>query len=183
MCSICHPGKCNIADLWFLLLTPIQQEYNSTFIATLRNAGGASAYVPTTSIYSAFDEIVEPQQGTGASAFILDERNVGVTNIEVQATCSVLQPAGTLYTHEGVLYNPIAFALAKDALINGGPGQLSRIDVEKECQKIVPDGLSLTDILAAEATIPIAALYIESYPKKTLTEPAIMPYAQKDVPA
>jgi hypothetical protein len=47
----------------------------------------------------------------------------------------------------------------------------------------VPDGLSLTDILAAEATIPIAALYIESYPKKTLTEPAIMPYAQKDVPA
>jgi hypothetical protein len=55
--------------------------------------------------------------------------------------------------------------------------------VGKECQKIVPDGLSLTDVLATEATIPIAAPYIASYPNKTLTEPAIMPYAQKDVPA
>jgi hypothetical protein len=165
------------------LPTNLQQEYNSTFIATLRNAGGASAYVPTTSIYSAFDEVVEPQQGTGASGYILDERNIGVSNTEVQATCSVFQPAGTLYFHEGVLYNPLAFALAKDALVNGGPGQLSRINVTDECQKIVPDGLSLEDVLATEATIPIAALYIVLYPNKTLTEPAIMPYAQKDIPS
>jgi hypothetical protein len=81
------------------------------------------------------------------------------------------------------LYNPLAFALAKDALINGGPGQLSRINVDEECQKIVPDGLSLEDVLETEATIPIAAVHIETYPDKVLTEPVIMPYAQKDIPA
>lgn len=136
-----------------------------------------------TSVYSAFDEIVHPQEYSGASAYVLDERHVGVTNVELQDVCTVAQPAGTVYTHEGVLYNPLAFALAKDALINSGPGQLSRINVVEECQKIVSDGLNLEDVLATEATIPIGAVYIETYPNKVLTEPPIMLYAQKDLPA
>lgn len=49
-----------------------------------------------------------------------------------------------------MLYNPLAFALAKDALTRPGPGNLSRINVTAECQKIVPDGLGLVDILANE---------------------------------
>jgi hypothetical protein len=163
-------------------LVTLKQEYNSTFIRTLRNAGGASAYVPTTSVYSGLDEIVEPQQGTGASAFILDERGAGVSNIDIQNTCTIAQAAGTVYTHEGMLYNPLTFALARDALQNGGPGQLGRINVTDECQKIVPDGLSVFDILATETLIPEAVLYIVTYANKTQTEPAIMPYAQKDVP-
>ena len=93
------------------------------------------------------------------------------------------QPGGTLYFHEGVLYNALAFALAKDALTHDGPGELSRIDVDAECQKIAADGLSLADVLATEATIPIALYQIIAYPNKTLTEPPIMPYAQKDTPA
>ena len=160
----------------------IQQVYNSTFVATLRNAGGSSAYVPTTSVYSIFDEIVQPQEGTGASAYVLDARGVGVSNTELQNACTVFQPGGTLYTHEGVLYNALAFALAKDALTHPGPGQLSRINVTAECQKIAADGLSLADVLATEATIPIAAYEIVVYPNKTLTEPPIMPYARKDTP-
>jgi len=58
---------------------------------------------------------------------------------------------------------------------------LSRIDVVAECQKIVADGLSVADILATEAMIPIAAYEMVAYPNKTTVEPPIMPYAQKDI--
>lgn len=161
----------------------VQQEYNSTFVRTLRNAGGDSAYVPTTSIYSIFDEVVQPQEGDGASAFILDRNHVGVTNVELQNVCTVAQPGGTLYDHEGVLYNALAFALAKDALTHDGPADLSRIDVVSECQKIAADGLSLTDILATEGMTFKALFEILTYQPRTTTEPPIMPYAQKDIPA
>ncbi|KAJ9668559.1 hypothetical protein H2201_001201 [Coniosporium apollinis] len=80
----------------------IQQVYESNFIATFRADGGDSAYVPTTSIYSATDEIVQPQSGPDASAIINDARGVGATNNELQVVCND-KPAGSLYTHEGVL--------------------------------------------------------------------------------
>jgi hypothetical protein len=126
---------------------------------------------------------VQPQEGDGASAFILDRHNVGVTNVELQNVCTVAQPGGTLYDHEGVLYNALAFALARDALTHDGHANLSRIDVVSECQKIVPDGLSLTDILATEGITFMALYEILTYQPRTTTEPPIMAYAQKDVPA
>jgi hypothetical protein len=77
--------------------------------------------VPTTSINSIFDEIVQEQEGTVACAYILDESNDEVTSVELQNACTVDQPAGTLYTHERALYNPLAFTLAKDALMHDAP--------------------------------------------------------------
>lgn len=154
----------------------IQQEYSSKFIATLRANGGDSAYVPTTSIYSATDEIVQPQSGTAASAIIKDARGVGVSNNELQVVCNG-KPAGTFYTHEGVLYNPLAFALAKDALTHKGPGQVSRLDLNTICNEIVTPGLSLADVLATEGNIPVAGAAIALYEPKVVVEPPIMAYA------
>lgn len=75
-----------------------QQRRRSNFVTTLLSNGGDSAYVPTTSIYSKTDEIVQPQFGKWASALMHDERQVGVTNCEVQAVAGK-KPAGRLYTH------------------------------------------------------------------------------------
>ncbi|KAG9825564.1 alpha/beta-hydrolase, partial [Aureobasidium melanogenum] len=156
-----------------------QQEYKGTsnFIDQMRLNGGDSAYVPTTTVYSGlFDEIVEPQQGTGASAYLLDARNVGVTNNYLQGICSGL-PGGSFYTHEGVLYNPIAFGLVKDALINGGAGQTSRLDLNTLCNMYLAEGLNVSDLLLTENAILVAALSLVLYEPKVSSEPALMAYA------
>lgn len=151
----------------------LQQEYNSNFITTLRNNNGASSYVPTTTIYSGFfDEIVEPQQGTGASAFINNARNAGASNSEVQVVCNG-QIAGTFYTHEGILYNPLGFALLKDALAHDGPGQTSRLNLGSVCSTYLTQGLDLADFLITENAIAIAGLAILTYPTPVANEPAI----------
>ena len=152
----------------------LQQQYNSNFITALRARGGDSAYVPTTSIYSGlFDEIVEPQQGTNASAFILDARNKGVSNNEVQTVCPPGNPGGSFYTHEGTLYNPLGFALAVDALKNPGPGRASRLDLSSVCSTYLTPGLDLADFLLTENAILVAGAALVAYPNKVLKEPAI----------
>ncbi|ENH64977.1 Lipase B [Fusarium oxysporum f. sp. cubense race 1] len=93
----------NFVDLSGITNTPsvVQQEAGSNFIKTLRSDGGDSGYVPTTSLYSSFlDEIVQPQEGLGASAYLLDQRIVGVTNAEVQKVCAG-KPGGSFYSAEG----------------------------------------------------------------------------------
>jgi hypothetical protein len=127
-----------------------QQTYSSKFITRLRQNGGDSAYVPTTVLYSSTDEIVEPQSGIGASAYLLDARKVGVTNVQVQVACP-LQPAGSVVTHEGMMSNALAFALAVDALTNPGPGQLSRINLPVVCADYLAPGLTLNDFLLTES--------------------------------
>jgi hypothetical protein len=152
----------------------LQQEAGSNFIKTLRANGGDSAYVPTTSVYSSFfDEVVQPQAGVFASAFIRDARNVGVSNTDVQLACPGA-PAGSFYTHEGVLYNPLAFALLKDALSHDGPGVVSRIpDLAHVCTNYLAPGLELADFLETENAIVIAAIAILTYPQKGTVEPVI----------
>lgn len=162
----------------FLTCTPsvVQQEYTSKFMATLRDDDGDSAYVPTTVLYSSFDEIVVPQSGTGASAYMLDVRDVGVTNAETQEVCAG-KIAGGVYTHEGMLYNPLSWALAIDALTHDGPGDISRLDLDTVCSTYLADGLSLDDFLGTEGLLVVAVVNMLGYGSWTSVEPPIMPYA------
>ncbi|KAL1968527.1 hypothetical protein VTN77DRAFT_1737 [Rasamsonia byssochlamydoides] len=140
-----------------------QQYYDSSFIETLRADGGDSAYVPTTTLYSSFDEIVEPMSGTTtSSAFLQDARGVGVTNNWVQAICAG-QAAGGVYTHEGMLYNPLSWALAIDAITHDGPGDPSRLDLGQVCSQILPPQLGLSDMLGTEGLLLIAVAEILAY--------------------
>ena len=169
----------DFVDITGLTNTPalVQQQYFSNFITTLRSNNGDSAYVPTTVLYSGlFDEIVEPQQGTGASAFLNDARGVGVTNNEAQLICPGL-PAGSFYTHEGMLYNPLSFALAVDALTHPGPGQTSRIDLGSLCQQYLSTGLTVEDLLLTENSILVAGIAVLVYEPKVTAEPSISAYA------
>jgi len=53
--------------------------------------------VPTTSIYSATDEIVSPQTGEWASALMKDVRGVGVFNCELQRVAPFTPAVGNLF--------------------------------------------------------------------------------------
>jgi hypothetical protein len=154
----------------------LHQQYTSNFIRTFRANGGDSAYVPTTSIYSsAFDEIVQPQAGDGTSAFLKDDRQVGVLNVALQQTCP-FTPAGAVYTHSGVLYNGVAWALTKDAILNGGPARIDRIDLRSVSMQFMAPGLTLHDVNMTLALIPVAGANILKFFPKHFAETPLPAY-------
>ncbi|KAF9690598.1 hypothetical protein EKO04_011340 [Ascochyta lentis] len=156
----------------------IQQQRTSNYVNRLRRNGGDSAFVPTTTFYSGFfDEIVEPQQGNAASAFLKSGNGVAVSNNEVQTVCAN-QPGGSFYGHAGVLFNPLTYALIVDALTHPGTtGQVSRINRQSVCANYAAPGLDLDDVLATSGLIPVAGVLLLAYPQKMLTEPALKSYA------
>jgi hypothetical protein len=137
-------------------------------MASLRNNSGSLAYFPTSCFHRIFDEGLQTQEDTGVSADILEQHNFGVTNVEPQNVCTVAEPAGTFYPHEGVPYNPHTFLLAKDALTSNGPGNLSRMDVVANRQNIVANGLGLLDLLPTERAIVIAGYETIAYPNQNV---------------
>ncbi|KAI9776642.1 MAG: hypothetical protein M1839_009448 [Geoglossum umbratile] len=153
----------------------LQQTYKSNFISKLRSNDGDSAYVPTTTIYSTTDEIVQPQIDPWASSFLNDARDVGATNYQVQTLCAGHR-AGGFYSHGGVLYHPLAWALTVDALTHDGPGKIDRIDRASVCATVAATGLTVGDVTATEAILLIGAKNGLFYLPKVGTEPAFMPY-------
>jgi hypothetical protein len=125
----------------------VQQKYTSNLIETFRKAGGASAYVPTTTIYTATDEIVQPQHGRNASAYLQDTRDVRVLNVELQEHCPLFPQL--VNDHISPLWGAPLMALIRDALTHDGPADISRIpNWIDECSKIAADGLSLQDVVS-----------------------------------
>ncbi|KAJ9629119.1 hypothetical protein H2204_009059 [Knufia peltigerae] len=157
------------------------QTRNSKFIATLRSNGGDSAYVPTTSIYSSTDEVVQPQFGPFASALMKDERNVGVTNCEIQrAAVKSMKPGQLAYSHEGVMHSSLAWALAEDALKNGGPGRLDRINMAGVCKSRIAPGLSILDATQTQALSAWCLKSILLFTPKPWNEPALPLYVASE---
>ncbi|CRG89801.1 hypothetical protein PISL3812_06840 [Talaromyces islandicus] len=176
--TILAPAICPGLPLPSCTPSVAQQIYTSKYIATLRADDGDSAYVPTTTLFSTFDEIVEPMSGDYASAYLLDARNVGVTNAWVQQVCGTVTLGGSIFTHEGMLYNPLSWALAIDAITHKGPGDPSRLDLDKVCSSFLADGLDLEDLLGTEGLLLLAVANVIGYGSWTATEPPIKAYAK-----
>lgn len=101
--------------------------------------GGNNTYVPTTTFYSDFVEIAQPDNGKDPISYIQDPRNVGVTNNKAKDIWPY-KPAGEYVTHHGSLYDRLGYALEVDELTHDG-GLVSRIDLEYACPRILPDEL------------------------------------------
>ncbi|KAI7178263.1 hypothetical protein KC316_g9512 [Hortaea werneckii] len=162
------------------------------FIATLRNQwrGERAPTSPATNIYSIFDE----HRGTARSrtpnaSGALNDAPRGVGSVEHRSSkgiCTAGLPGGNTEqrprNHEGVLYNGLGYALAIDALTHPGPGRVERVDAAAECAKFAADGLSLADVLATHALIPLAVGNTLVFEPKVAREPEIRGYARKDIP-
>lgn len=153
-----------------------QQQLGSNFINVLRQGGGSSAYVPTTSIMSLTDEIALQIGGEAATGFIEDKREVGVTNTWIQEACA-LQPGGGVYDHVGILFSNLAYELTLDALSHDGPGKVDRLDKAKVCGEIAIPGLSVSDIIQSQLSL-VVALYNILATAQSPGEPPIKSYAQ-----
>ena len=151
----------------------LQQFDNSMFVRKLRQNGGDSEIVPTTTIYSASDQIVQPQSGPNASGFLFNASN----NL-IQELCP-LQPAGLIYTHEGLLYNALGYALAVDAITHSGHADRNRMLANNPniCLLLTASGLTVNDVLTLESVAITAALNIGTYFPKQFNEPSIKGYA------
>lgn len=108
---------------------------------------------------------------------MLDARGVGISNTKIQLVCPG-QPARSLYTHEGILFNPLSYALIEDALTHPGPGLTSRLDLTSLCAEYATTGLSVEDVLATESVFVVQTYDLFSYPGKVFVKPPLMPYAQ-----
>lgn len=169
-------GVAGILQALYCAPAILQQEYDSALITAFRAKGGATAYVPTTTLYSGiFDEIVEPQQGTGASAFLSGSSSL-VTNNDFSLVCPSGSLGASFFGHATSLYNPLGYALVVDALTHDGPGLASRLDLTSVCSTASAPGLTIEENLETAALIPVALVLDLSYLPKVATEPALEAY-------
>ncbi|KZP32126.1 alpha/beta-hydrolase [Athelia psychrophila] len=98
-----------------------QMGNNSAFMLA-KNMRGGQALVPTTSIWSRVDGLVMPPEIS---------RLDGAANFAVQQTdiCG----SGNTADHIQIVVDPAVYALAVDALNNGGQASAARFDAKKSC--------------------------------------------------
>ncbi|KAJ7696583.1 hypothetical protein B0H17DRAFT_1130968 [Mycena rosella] len=171
-------GCLPIKDIFGCPPAILQQGLDSNFVNAMRADGGDSALVPTTLMFSATDEIAQPQIGANATALLKDANNVGVTPVRVQdANVCGGKLAGGVATHEGMLYHPVTLAMLEDAMTHDGPGDLSRVDLDHLCGLVVAEGMGLSALVDTEVGLVKAGAAFLQYRPYLQEEPAIVSYA------
>lgn len=120
----------------------LQMSPNSKAIRALTcgrdRESGAFAHVPTTSIFTAQDDLVVPQSDSPSGVSFLP----GASNMLIQKVCP-----GTVVDHFGLPVNMVAYGIAFDAFTNGRPSTQATFD-RRFC------GHYLNDLLAFAGGIP-----------------------------
>jgi hypothetical protein len=100
-----------------------QQSSKAQFIQALNSGAETFAGVSYTEIYSHTDEVVTPNTTAANSSSSLHTGDGQITNVATQQICPL-----DVYEHLTVgTIDPVAYALAMDALDHPGPAQPSRI--------------------------------------------------------
>ena len=127
----CGPG-CPPAD-W-------QQDYQSHFVQAMNSYAETFPGISYTEIYTHTDEVVQPNRGPNASAAV-HTGGGEITNIATQQVCPL-----DVYEHLTIgTIDPVAYALAVDALTHSGPADPARIP-RSVCSQIYMPGVNPADV-------------------------------------
>ncbi|GAA5864337.1 hypothetical protein JCM3774_002756 [Rhodotorula dairenensis] len=143
----------------------IQQTIGSRFLGALL-AKGNQALVPTTSIYTTYDEIIQPEINPVTSQLS------GASNVRVQNYCG----PGYVIGHTQIPYASYPYYLAVNALTNQAPANPAA--VPSTLCAWAQSGALLTQfqngigLLAEDLT----AVYTTAVAMRTKTEPLLKPY-------
>lgn len=155
----------------------LQFARDSDFITALNRGDETPGDVDYTSLYTLFDEVVQPQVPVSTSALDDGKGNPRVTNLLLQDLCP-----GRVVDHGTIgLTDRLAFELTLDAIANPGPTDIERAGGTALCGllSIVPDQIVATP--EAAALLNIVRQAIEAglpAPHLASAEPPLREYAQ-----
>ncbi|KAL9932488.1 hypothetical protein V8E36_008605 [Tilletia maclaganii] len=147
-----------------------QQAEGSQLTTALKNAGGLTAIVPTTNIYSTSDEVVQPSDNTTDATGYL----TGATNVLAQNFCK-----GISIFHGGFLYSEFSFSIAKYALLSKSKVWDSSAFAQSYCGGYVAKGLSPFDKDAIQGVIMTDLQRMTSRKYGSACEPVLPSFARK----
>jgi hypothetical protein len=119
-----------------------QQLYQSPFIRALNSYAETFAGISYTEIYTHTDEVVQPNSGYDASAAL--HTGAGqITNVATQQLCP-----GDVDEHLAIgTIDPVAYALAIDAITHPGPANVARVAREPGlCSKLYMPGVNPLEV-------------------------------------
>jgi pimeloyl-ACP methyl ester carboxylesterase len=153
----------------------IQQTVGSEYLAAL-NKYGNMALVDTTSVYTYYDDVIQPETPPDPTSVL-----PGATNQAVQDLCG---PAH-LADHFSMIVDGAAYQIAIDALTHTGPADIARVRSDGgTAMACLPGsfapGISVLNLPALVKSIVMDVLELSSNDFLTQSvrhEPALMPYA------
>jgi len=149
---------------------------DANFITALNTGDETPGDIDYTAIYTQFDELVQPVAPVPTAALDFGQNNPHVANILLQDTCpAYLVEHATIGTTD-----PIAFALAVDAISHSGPADVTRAGGASLCRLLPVDVTVLLQAPIVSGLLQIVASSLGTglpNPHLAAGEPALMPYA------
>jgi hypothetical protein len=129
-----------------------QQDSKSRFVAALNSYAETFAGISYTNIYTHTDEVVTPADNNDNASAALHTGAGAITNVATQDICP-----SDRNEHLGIgTVDPVAYALALDALTHSGPADPARVDPSVCSQTFMPgvDPLNANTELQIASAVP-----------------------------
>ncbi|UJA21204.1 lipase [Thermoleophilia bacterium SCSIO 60948] len=151
-----------------------QQAADSRFIAALNSRAETFRGISYTEIYTAADAVVTPNGDENGSSALRTGKGK-ITNVATQDVC----PNNTADHLSIGTMDPVAYALADDALRHRGPADPSRLDTPALCAEVLQPGANPATVTADALTAAAALAANEAAYPQVDREPRLKRYVFK----